>query len=220
MPTRGRREWAAKALHCFLEQTYADKELIIVDDLYEPSFPVTPRRRNVSHVFMDSRLIFEKRNYGARIANGDLICHWDSDDWSAPTRISEQVQHFEEAQNPFTGNSVVAFDSMLFFHEETKTAYYYVGSPLHGIGTSLCYAKSWWKAHPFSAGTRKDPNEGEDGDFCKVARDASQMATRPCDSTMVARMHKGNTSYKNIADPTQMEYRPVGLGKIPEGFFL
>ena len=50
-----------------------------------------------------------KRNYGCERAAGDVIAHWDDDDYSAPERLADQVQRLLES-----GKAVTGFHSMRF----------------------------------------------------------------------------------------------------------
>jgi len=98
MPTCNRPQYIEQAIRCFLAQTYPHKELVIVDDgdsikhlvptrpdiLYESSWP--PLR------------IGPKRNLACGLASGDIIAHWDDDDWSAPDRIEQQLRMLVRAR--------------------------------------------------------------------------------------------------------------------------
>src|SRR5262245_51000937 len=114
MPTRGRREYALQALDSFQGQTYPRKELIILDDSEDPSFNVYDFSNmwwfsDCSHAISTSRIISEKRNACCRMANGEIIIHWDSDDWSAPDRIADQVERLEQSGKSVTGYSEIIF---------------------------------------------------------------------------------------------------------------
>src|SRR6185503_11310823 len=142
MPTRGRRVWANQALKCFLAQTYEHKDLIILDDEDNPSFPISPKYPNVAHILLKERMsIPDKRNMAARVATGDIIWHLDSDDWSAPNRMKEQVNLLEES-----GKALVGYHSLIF-HDETRGAWYFKGHQGYPMGTSQCYRKYFWKLH-------------------------------------------------------------------------
>src|SRR4051812_20555321 len=89
MPTRGRRPFVGLAVACFLGQDYGRRELVVVDDGPEPIGDLLPP---------DSRIRYErvpratslgaKRNLACELAHGDVLVHWDDDDWSAPWRLS------------------------------------------------------------------------------------------------------------------------------------
>jgi len=95
MPTTAkRRRWISQAIKCFRRQTYLRKSLLVVseDDLAsilpgDVGFVRTAQKHAVG----------TKRNVACEYAEtADIICHWDDDDWSAPTRIAEQVETLTE----------------------------------------------------------------------------------------------------------------------------
>lgn len=210
MPTRGRKAWSQKALECFLNQDYPEKELIILQDEDEPSFD--DQFLHYPGVFLcgnDERLnIPQKRNEAARLAEGEIIMHFDSDDWSASNRMAKQVQILEESGKALTG-----FHSLLFYLEPTKTVMKYVNDAHFACGTSLAYLRSWWQAHPFNESLA----QGEDNEMVKIARQQDQLMSVDGDQLMVARIHDGNTDVKNIAG---LNYKRVPLEALPKEFFV
>lgn len=216
MPTRGRQTWAAQALACFLLQDYPEKQLIILDDQDDPSFPDGIRQTRypfVTHVMLQNRLtIPKKRNMAASIADGEIIWTLDSDDWSDPRRMSDQVELMETS-----GRSVVGYHSMLFFDERTGKAWKYVGHSSYAIGTSLCFTKAWHNAHPFRPHP-ETPTFGEDNLFMGEARNAGELMSVDAGQLMVARIHLDSTSPHDLG-PVQQSYRAVGRDAIPAGFF-
>jgi glycosyltransferase involved in cell wall biosynthesis len=185
MPTRARREMAARALAQFLEQTWPAKELIIVDDADDPSFPVPPSDPSIVYVLIrQRRRIGPKRNLACSRARGEIILHWDSDDLYAPDRIEHQVKHLISS-----GAEVVGFNSALFLDTETNRVFRYNGTPGYAIGVSLCYWRRAWERHPFS-----DALVGEDKTFQKPFR----VATKDSEGRIVATCHAGNTSRREL----------------------
>ena len=183
MPTRGRPAFAARALVCFLSQTYPDKELVIVDDADAPSFPTPPTGEGILyHRLMRRMTIGAKRNLACARSNGDVICHWDDDDFSLPGRMADQIARLEQARVLVTG-----YHSMLFC-DESGRSWMYRGDQHYALGTSLMYAREFWRANPFP-----DENEGEDNAF---VRRAVRIATADAGKLMVAAIHPGNTSNK------------------------
>jgi hypothetical protein len=208
MPTRGRNVWAANAIFAFLNQTYSYRELLILDDRRDPSFVTSPAGyfNSVSYIQSDSRSIAEKRNLLCNLASGDLVCHWDDDDWSDQTRIADQVTRLEESGKPVTG-----YHSMLF--TDGVRAAKYINDASYALGTSLMYRRDWALAHPFKL---MEKAWGEDNNFVNEARNAGELISVDAGQLMVARAHPGNTSHKDL---TKQDYRPVPLSAIPERFF-
>jgi glycosyltransferase involved in cell wall biosynthesis len=209
--TRGRREWAREALRSFAAQDYPRKHIVIVDDELEPSFLNVPRSFpmiSASMVYIKSpeRRIGAKRNMACELAAGEIIIHWDSDDWSDVSRISDQVARLQQS-----GKQVTGYHSMLFYDVTGTRCAKFQGYPGDAIGTSLCYYKSYWNEHRFEDSLRIY----EDNKFTKVARDVNQLASVDAGSLMVARIHSDNTDPKSL---DRDMFAPVSLDALPEAF--
>jgi glycosyltransferase involved in cell wall biosynthesis len=197
--TRDRRHWIQKAIDLFRKQTYLNKELVIVADGYDIR-QLVPYAKNIRLVQLRNRLtIGAKRNYGNAFATGEVIAHWDDDDWSAPERLAGQVAMLENS-----GKAVAGYYSMLFTDGPNWWRFLY--SAPYAIGTSLCYRKSFWAEHPF-----EDRQVGEDGAFQKTAARAKQLVSADARTMMVASVHAGNTSTRIVANYAVVE-RPEGIG--------
>jgi glycosyltransferase involved in cell wall biosynthesis len=92
MPTRDRREFARQAIWYFLRQDYRSRELIVLDDGDDAVEDLTRSDERIRYVHLPSRTpVGTKRNLGRDLARGDLVAHWDDDDWMGPERLSSQV---------------------------------------------------------------------------------------------------------------------------------
>ena len=92
MPTYNRRPFIQLALECFRAQTYPRKELVVVDDGSDPVADLLEGVAEVKYRRLARRLtIGAKRNLACQEAQGDIIAHWDDDDWYAPMRLEFQV---------------------------------------------------------------------------------------------------------------------------------
>lgn len=212
MPTRGRPIWAAYAVQCFLLQTYPHRELIVLDDGDDPSFPAGLHHDGIHYLQLTERLsIPEKRNKCCKFARGGMICHIDSDDWSSPDRMADQVRRLEES-----GKAVAGYHSMLFHVEHEQRWLKYCGDSDYALGTSLCYRRSFWESHHFRSPS-DTPHWGEDNVFVRDARQAGELVTTDAGYLMYARIHADNTSIKNISGD-QIEYRHVPIEAIPQHF--
>jgi glycosyltransferase involved in cell wall biosynthesis len=186
--TKDRREWLPKALQCFQKQTYPHLELLILSDGRDVRdlVPDAPRIRLIQ-TSKSFNSIGEKRNYACEHARGDVICHWDDDDWSEPERVAIQVEMLLAQQK-----SVVGFHTMRFTNGSSW--WEYRGSSTYALGTSLCYLRSWWRDHPF------EPKQvGEDSSFVRNAGAAKELFSVDARSLMYATIHDGNTSPRMVS---------------------
>lgn len=212
MPTRGRPEFAEKALHSFLEQSYPMKQLIILDDSDDPSFrdgslPTLMEWEQITYARISGLNIPSKRNLCCASATGEIIMHFDSDDWSAKERMADQVARLEDSQKQVTG-----YHSMLFYHVEKQSAFKYHGAKWYAIGTSLTYFRSWWEKHPFP----EDKTIGEDNAIVAIAHNSGQLTSVDAGDMLVARIHAGNSSPKDL---NGTNFIPAPMVQLPRGFF-
>src|SRR5262245_25074165 len=92
MVTRDRRAFVAQSVWYFLRQDYEPRELLVLDDGLESIADLLPRDPRIRYVRLARRhTLGEARNAGCELAAGELIAHWDDDDWHAPHRLSAQV---------------------------------------------------------------------------------------------------------------------------------
>jgi glycosyltransferase involved in cell wall biosynthesis len=95
--TQARPKKLRRSIECFLAQTYANKELLIVlreGDTATRSVAAEygGRARIRTHVLadLDPMTLGEQRNLSIRLCRGEYFCVWDDDDWYHPERIETQ----------------------------------------------------------------------------------------------------------------------------------
>jgi len=93
MPTRDRPDFALQAIRCFLAQDYANKELLVLEDGASSLAGRLPDDARIRHVVTgrESRSIGAMRNEACQLARGEIVAHWDDDDWYGPGRLTRQV---------------------------------------------------------------------------------------------------------------------------------
>lgn len=99
MPVYNAEPYLSEAIQSMLNQTYADFELIILDDCS------TDRSAEVVQTFSDTRIIYHRNevnsglannlNTGLKLAKGKYIARMDGDDISLPHRLQTQVDFLE-----------------------------------------------------------------------------------------------------------------------------
>ncbi len=104
MPTYNRRAYIPQALQSFIQQDYPNRELIIIDDGNDAIGDLIPQAANVRYVRISKRTsIGAKRNLACQHALGEIIAHWDDDDWYSPDRLRYQVAPLLSGAADLTG---------------------------------------------------------------------------------------------------------------------
>jgi predicted O-methyltransferase YrrM len=207
MPTANRRRFVPHAIRHFLSQDYADKQLVILDDGEDSVEDLIPADASIRYV-RDARrrLIGAKRNALCEMARGDVIVHWDDDDWSSPARVSLQVAALSNATADVCG-----LDRVLFMSDDGQSAWEYFypnGGARWVYGASLCYTKDFWRRNHFP-----DIGFGEDTRFVWADRRA-RIVAMPDNSFLVAFVHPANTSPKCVHDPAWRIRSPESIHAI------
>ena len=188
MPTADRRAYVGQAIASFLVQDYENRELVIVDDGIDGIEDLVPSDERIHYVRRArGQSLGAKRNEACRLAQGEIIVHWDDDDWHAPWRLSYQVGTLLAEQADICG-----LDRMWFYDAENQRAWQYIyqGRPRWLAGGSFCYRKSVWERRPFA-----DISAGEDTRFVREAP-FKRVFALPRDDFYVARIHARNTCRK------------------------
>jgi hypothetical protein len=189
MPTADRRPFVPRAVRQFLAQDYPNKELVILDDGADGVADLVPDDPRVRYLRHAGRMpLGTKRNDCVRASRGELIMHWDDDDWMAPRRIRCQVEALLAS-----GAEVCGLRRALFHDPGTGRTWLYeypAGARPWLIGGTLLYRLDFWRRAPFPA-----VNAGEDTRF--LWAHALERVAEPDDFTFyVALIHPGNTSPK------------------------
>jgi glycosyltransferase involved in cell wall biosynthesis len=190
MPTHKRRHFVPQAIRYFLRQNYPNKELVILDDGSESVADLVPADPQVRYIRLSgSRTLGAKRNACVEASQGDLIMHWDDDDWMASHRIAYQVEALLQA-----GAEVCGLRCMLFYELETDRGWLYTYPTNQRpwlAGGSLLYTRYFWRRSPF-------PNIqiGSDTRFMWSQRLHRSVAL-PDYTFYVAMIHPSNTSPKH-----------------------
>jgi ADP-heptose:LPS heptosyltransferase/glycosyltransferase involved in cell wall biosynthesis len=194
MPTANRRRFVPAAIDMFLAQDYPDKELVILDDGQVAVADLVPPRPELRYIRTGwRRSVGAKRNEACEAARGDIILHWDDDDWYAPTRLRYQVESLLGAEADLCG-----IDHVFFMDPRAGQAWEYVypaGAAPWVHGATLCYRREFWRDHPFP-----DINVGEDTRFLFGANGAN-IRVLADNRFFVGLVHDSNTSPKRVRDP-------------------
>jgi len=189
MPTHDRRAFIPAALRCFLSQDYPRLELVIVDDGTDPVGDLLPDDPRIVYVRPAGKSnVGAKRNLACERANGEVIVHWDDDDWSAPSRVRRQVNALRDHNGEVCGSSTIHY-----IDRDNGRAYTYNYTPTPKIWLGgLAYRRDSWARVRFA-----EVQVGEDTQFVRRFP-ASAVVDLRDPSFYVASIHRRNTSPKRI----------------------
>ena len=210
MPTADRRRFVPEAIRLFQAQDYPHRELLVLDDGEDAIADLLPPDPRIRYLRETPRApVGTKRNRACAAARGEIVAHWDDDDWYAPWRLGYQVAALREAEADACG-----LDRVLFRDEADGAAWEFVwpageGAWLHGA--TLCYRRALWQAGGFPPLA-----VGEDMRFLHAHRGARLLAL-PRTGFYVGRIHAGNTSRKHTAPPRWQARTPAQLAALTGG---
>jgi hypothetical protein len=205
MPTYNRRRFLPQAVLNWQAQDYPRCELIVIDDGEDSIEDLIPADTRIRYIRLPTRrTIGAKRNLACEQAHGDLIVHWDDDDWSAPWRIGYQVEMFLKEDVDVSGLRTIYFCEM-----STDRAWRYeypAGRKPWVCGATFCYRRSRWESDPFP-----DSSLGEDTAYLWQGGLPKRVGMLTDPSIYVAMVHSGNTSRKDVHDAW---WQPHPIGEI------
>jgi O-antigen biosynthesis protein len=191
MPTAGRRGFVPLALEYFARQDYPAKELVVVDDGEDSVADLVEGRPGVRYQRLERPVVLgAKRNIACELAQGDVVAHWDDDDWYAPSRLSVQVGKLLDSGADLSGARALPF-----YDGASGKAWRYEwpgGRRIWAAGSSLCYRKELWSRSAFP-----EVATGEDSRFVWSKAVGSMSDLSDTDS-IIAIIHRRNTVPKNV----------------------
>jgi glycosyltransferase involved in cell wall biosynthesis len=187
MPTHDRRAFVPRAIEYFLRQDYPNLELVILDDGGDKVADLVPERDSLRYLALPHRLrLGAKRNSAIEASRGDIILHWDDDDWSDPARVSTQVAALLAGEADICGTSQVWFCEIA---SGRLSVYRYPPSQRGWLyGASLCYRRSLWRRKPF-----QELDNGEDTRFVWAPPQGRMLDLRAA-RLLIAMVHGRNIS--------------------------
>ena len=205
--TRNRPKMLERAVSCFRAQTYPNCKMLIWDTSERgPSLGDGGADQRVFHCFppIEGRHIGALRNAANAAAisqagpHAEIICHFDDDDWSSPTRIAEQVALLQACPQALC----VGYREMLFWDSRRQPKHqpfeydtlggeswvYTNPDRRYVTGTSMCYWAHAWRVEHFQDRPHEDHKWWlKHHDKCV----GIELAPVP---QMIAAIHGGNTS--------------------------
>ena len=192
MPTANRQKFIPLAINYFLEQDYPNAELVIIDDGLESAARLIPDNPKICYFYSEPLgTIGAKRNHACEKAQGEIIMHWDDDDWYAADWISRQVEALSDS-----GADISGLNRVIFYSPSVNKRWMYEDTDMEQpwlCGATRAYRKSFWQEHLFI-----DIQVGEDYDF--VWNTGARTFALDYPNGFVAILHAHNTSIKPIED--------------------
>ena len=145
MPTRDRRNYVSQAIKYFLRQDYGPRELVVLDDGRNAISDLVPADPRIRYVRLTTAVpLGAKRNMGCELAAGQLIAHWEDDDWAAASRLSTQVRALLSG----TADACV-IDSV--YHYDITRGRAWQESPGKTMSGTLVYRRELWQRRPYDS---------------------------------------------------------------------
>lgn len=128
---KGRLDHVKRSLKCYLDQSYPNKELVIVNEgppEYQSDIDsLVQGRSDVRTVWLSGEYTLGAlRNIAVALSEGELICQWDDDDFCTPQRLSSQYSFMQS-------------------HPQCKVCY--LSDQLHYYFNDRCLYWDNWKAY-------------------------------------------------------------------------
>jgi glycosyltransferase involved in cell wall biosynthesis len=249
MLVNGRPQMVRRAVLSFQTQTYENKRLLI----YDTSDDTLTDLQDDVGVSMDDELVTlvessavnhhgvrkgvgylrNRANASAVECGADIIAHWDSDDWSHPRRLEEQVLLLDYMQD--AGVSCVGYREVLFWdtrhtaqqpfeYDHGEAWVYSNADPRYVVDATRCYHIDAWRQCPYEdrphadqrwyldnsricAGVAGVPAPPLDG-VCYRAGGAcpvkgDPITTRPDEARAICEIHGSNTEAYRRQDMLQ-----------------
>lgn len=205
MLTADRQQQTDRAVRSFLTQTYRPSLLLIYDTgkvAYKVERLATSR---IIHVYDGPEMsgpigALRNRANSLTIPMSEILIHFDSDDWSGPHRIADQVASLQES-----GRDCVGYRSVLFWRRyplvkaspevlDGQAWAYHNTLKTYCIGASLCYWRTVWERKKFQE-TLPGPNRGmgEDREWLRHVDSAGFVNVHIDGPHLVCEIHGGNT---------------------------
>lgn len=95
-----RFERARVAVQCFVDQSYAPRELVIVTDHAPSGWDLVNLAGHLPVVLVDDarpHTLGHLRNVSLEAAHGELVAQWDDDDWYHAARLERQIERLQSA---------------------------------------------------------------------------------------------------------------------------
>jgi glycosyltransferase involved in cell wall biosynthesis len=189
-PTYNRRQFLGQYLKYIRKQDYPYHriEILVADDGEDEVGDLLGHIERVRYIRLGQRLpLGEKRNLLAHEARGDILIHFDDDDYYPPNRVSHAVQRLTETDKLIAGSSLC----FIYF---TSTGKLVASGPFganHGLDGTFAYRREYLRDHSFDDQAQVRVEARFTGNF------SSPMAQLDPQAAILIIQHQHNTWDKN-----------------------
>jgi len=192
---------ARVSLDCFFDQTWSNKEMVIINHGTEKVCRVADPR--VKEVFVEKFpgvTLGDMRNWSIENASGDWCMTWDDDDWHHPTRMQNQMDNCRERHTTtYMWQVRCALTTNCAFYDKMPT----------GQQMSVMYERST-PARYLSLEVREDTQFIE----CfsgKVVCIDNHVGNVSCDPTQYVRFYHGRNiwDFGHMMNGSDAQYKPA-----------
>lgn len=119
----GRFDYFRQSCQCYFDQTYPNKELVIVNEgpveYQQQMKEFLGGRDDVKFVYLKGKYsLGGLRNISIAMSSGDIFVQWDDDDYNMPERLMVQYNHLKNRKA-----SVCYFTEQLHYYFDARTLY-------------------------------------------------------------------------------------------------
>ena len=216
MPTYNRRAFVRSALNYFLYQDYPNKELIVIDDGSDPVSDLVEGLPGIRYIRLPARTsIGGKRNRGCAEAQGEIVAHWDDDDWYAPDRLRYQVAPVLAGEGDLTGLEnafVLEMSSGIFWTTQPRLHRRMFVGDVHG-GTLVFRRALWQEGLHYP-----EVNLAEDAALLQQAVKQGQRLVRLANPGVFVYVRHENNAWRECTPGSFLD--PAGWQRIDRPFML
>lgn len=139
--TANRLQLCRRAIRCYSNQTWPNKELVIIDDGQEDLTPILTDIPESELVYLrlspsEGNLLGKLRNMALDAARGDYLAQWDDDDWYHPERLERQARILDSGFDACVlGAALMHLDTEEFFDHP------YIGILKEGVPGTIMHRR-------------------------------------------------------------------------------
>lgn len=140
--TADRLPFCERAIRCYRNQTYPNKELVVVDDGRDDLSPLLAQLPAGDVVYVklaknEANVLGTLRNIALETARGDYIAQWDDDDWYHPDRLQHQVEVLNKGYD-----ACALSGALMHLDTEMFLSHPYIGILKSGIPGSIMHRRN------------------------------------------------------------------------------